>query len=95
MVGPALLAGLAVGLSSVADPDDEDDQLAFDDLIDDAIVADPQPSQTSKLPLENTACRRLVLQPIDSFDDTDSILLLDPPQGLGGARLNLERVSHA
>jgi hypothetical protein len=44
----------------MADPDDENDQLAFDHLIDYAIVADPQPTQTPKLSFENAAGRGFV-----------------------------------
>ena len=79
----------------MADADDQDRELIVDRLVDDPVASYPKPSQSPELSFERCARRRFMSQSVDGLDQPGSLLSFDPPERLGSATLDLDRVAHA
>ncbi len=90
-----MLFALPIDLSAMADADDQNRELSVDRLVDDPVASYPKPSQSPELSFERGASRRFMSQPVDRLDQSGPLLGLDPPESLGGATLDLDRVAHA
>ena len=78
----------------MADAHDQDGQSLVRNLIDDAVLSDPESPKPGELAFEDTPGERLRRQPVDCLDDSSSVCFRDLPERPQGALLNLDREAH-
>ena len=85
----------AIHPAPVPHTDDQHDQLIVDYLIDYSVTPNPQPSETRKFALQDTACVRLLSKTVDCLDEPNSIFLGGFSESFRCARFNLQRAGRA
>ena len=90
-----MAAVLVVDVAAVSGSQHEDDELAVQHFVYDAVVANPQTPQPAQAALEKGAGQRLFAEPVDGRDYAGSRRFWDARQFFGRAALNPNRVAHA
>ena len=77
------------------DANDQNDELIVPDFVHDAVVSNPEPSQSPKVALQRRSEMGGLGQAVDGGDDARPVRLGDTPQLPDRALLNPYRVAHA
>lgn len=85
---------MPVRVAPVGDAHDEYYQYILLDLVEDAVVPDPEAAKTPQVTLERVAGERMAPESIDGGGDSGSIRLVDTFQIFGCASLNSYREAH-
>ena len=78
----------------MCDPYDEDDEGLVEDFVDDSIVADTNPSQAEKLPLQDASPEWTRSKVVDRCNDSAALSLRNAGELPDGAPLDPNRVVH-
>ena len=83
-----------MGLPAMCDPHDQNDEGLVEDFVDDAVVADTDPTQAEKVALQDASPEWMLSKVVDRTNDSAALNLWNASELPDGALLDPNRVAH-